>query len=618
MATARGGFPPSILHQIRDSVDIVDLVSQYVSLSKTGQNYKGLCPFHAEKTPSFSVNSPKQMFYCFGCGAGGDAFTFLIKKEGLTFVEAVKELAERAHIPIPENAGRSFTQENGDQRKILEELHVASKEWFHRNLIEPTVGKSAMQYLQGRGFSTDTLDRFGVGFAQSAWDGLTQYLLKRGAKPADLVRAGLAIAKNVETNPSASPGRCYDRFRGRVMVPITDLRSKIIAFGGRVLDDDSPKYLNSPETPLFNKRRCLFGLDHAREDASRLNTLLIVEGYFDVLALYQAGIKHVCAPLGTALTSEHVDLLRRFVNSVVLTFDGDAAGVNASVRTLDVFLNSGVGVKVLRLPAGDDPDTFVKAQGADAFKELQEQAVPLLDFVIERSLSGAQKSTVEERTRRVDDVLRILAKVTNPIEKEEHTQRVAEQLGIRHHLLLERFPMLLRTRDVKKSPPGPNRSQDNRVPPGKRDNREERDLVVLLLHGELNAQHVKDLRPEDFSVPAHRRLIEIWLEHVRDDGGISLSDVIMESSHDDMCAQLTAELIVDAPHFDDHQEYINGCLRVLKQRRLKSSLDDVIVRLRVAEREGRVEDVKELNDQIEALRGQKADLAMTGLPSLDC
>ena len=614
MATARGGIPPSILHQIRDSVDIVDLVSQYVSLSKTGQNYKGLCPFHAEKTPSFSVNSPKQMFYCFGCGAGGDAFKFLIQKEGFTFVEAVKELAERAHIPIPKDAGPSFTQENGDQRKILEELHIASKEWFQRNLIEPTVGKSAMQYLQGRGFSTDTLERFGVGLALPAWDGLTQYLLKRGAKPADLVRAGLAISKNAETNPSANSGRCYDRFRGRVMVPIADLRSKVIAFGGRVLDDDTPKYLNSPETPLFNKRRCLFGLDHAREDASRLNRLLIVEGYFDVVALNQVGIKHVSAPLGTALTSEHVDLLRRFVNSVVLTFDGDAAGVGATVRTLDVFLNSCIGVKVLTLPAGDDPDTFVKSHGADAFRQLEEEAVPLLDFVIERSLAGAQKNSVEERTRRVDEVLRILAKVTNPIEKEEHTQRVAEQLGIRHHLLLERFPMLLKTRDVKKSLPVPKRSQDSRVPQGKRENREERDLVGLLLHGELNALHVKALCPEDFSVPAHRRLIEIGLEHVREDGGISLSDVIMESSHDDTCAQLTAELIVDAPHFDDHQEYINGCLRVLRQRRLKSSLDDVIVRLRVAEREGREEDVKDLNDQIEALRGQKADLAMTGLP----
>jgi len=595
-------------------VDIVDLVSQYVSLSKTGQNYKGLCPFHAEKTPSFSVNSPKQMFYCFGCGEGGDAFTFLIKKEGLTFVEAVKDLAERAHIVIPEEAGRSFAQGNGDQRKVLEELHLASREWFHRNLVEPTVGRPAIQYLEGRGFSMDTLERFGVGFVPSAWDGLTQYLLKRGANPADLVRAGLAIAKNAETNPSASSGRCYDRFRGRVMVPISDLRSRVIAFGGRVLDDNTPKYLNSPETPLFNKRRCLFGLDHAREDASRLNQLLIVEGYFDVLALHQVGIKHASAPLGTALTAEHVDLLRRFVNSVVLTFDGDAAGVSASVRTLDVFLNSGIGVNVLLLPAGDDPDTFVKGHGADAFRELQEQAVPLLDFVIERSLAGAQKSSVEERTRRIDDVLRILSKVTNPIEKEEHTQRVAEQLGIRHHLLLERFPMLLRNRDVKKSSPVPNRSQGSRVPQRKRDNREERDLVGLLLHGELNAQHVKALRPDDFSVPAHRRLIEIGLEHIRDDGSLSLPNIIMESSHDDTCAQLTAELIVEVPHFDDHQEYIQDCLRVLKQRRLKSSLDDIIVRLRIAEREGRVEDVKDLNDQIEALRGQKADLAITELP----
>lgn len=613
MATAPGGFPPSILHQIRDSVDIVDLVSQYVTLSKTGQNYKGLCPFHAEKTPSFSVNSPKQMFYCFGCGAGGDAFTFLIKKEGVTFVEAVKELAERAHVTLPEEEGRPFAQEHRDQRKILEELHVASKEWFHGNLFDPTVGKTARQYLQGRGFSTETLEEFGVGFSLPAWDSLTQHLLKRGAQPADLVRAGLAIAKGVET--ATSPGRCYDRFRGRVMVPIADLRSKVIAFGGRVLEDETPKYLNSPDTPLFNKRRCLFGLDHAREDASRLDTLLIVEGYFDVLALHQAGIKHVSAPLGTALTSEHVDLLRRFVNSVVLTFDGDAAGLGATVRTLDVFLNSGIGVNVLTLPAGDDPDSFVQSHGADAFKALQEQAVPLLDFVIERSLVGVEKGTVEERMRSVDEVLRILTKVSNPIEKEEHSRRVAEQLGIRHQLLLDRFPSVLRARDVKKPGPLSNRPQDRQVLQVKRDNREERDLVCLLLQGELNAQHVNALRLEDFSVPAYRRLIEIGLEHINNDGCISLSDVLMEANHDETCAQLTAELIVDMPHFDDHQEYINGCLRVLGQRRLKSSLDDVIVRVRVAEREGRLEEVKELNAQIEALRGQKADLATTGFTS---
>ena len=610
MATLRGGVSPEILQQIRDGVDFTEVVSRYVTLSKKGQNFLGLCPFHAEKTPSFSVNPTRQMFYCFGCGLGGDVFNFLMRQEGLGFLEAVKELARQAGVTLPHWGGSGRGDAAAELRKKLEELHSLAHSWFQKNLHGSPLGKSARDYLIERGIHSESLSEFGLGYALPSWDGLTRYLLKNGAQPDELAKSGLVVARDSSDRGSSRRDGYYDRFRGRVMVPIGNLRGQVIAFGGRALDDEAPKYLNSPETLLFSKGRSLFGFERARDAVSRLNTLILVEGYFDVIALHQAGMKHVAGTLGTALTKDQVNLVRRFTTTVVLIFDGDTAGVGAVLRALDVFVNSGLSVKVVTLPPGEDPDSFVRAQGTDAFLRLQEKANTLLDFAVEQCLKRTVNATVEDRARSVDDILRILMKASHPIEREEYTRQVAERLGVRQQLLVQRYPSLTAQN------PSHSRRRETKHSEGlgakeKKETRQERDLVSLLLQGELGADHILALRAEDFTVPAYRRLVEMSLRHVGEDGRVVLSELFVEAMVDEECSRMAAELTVSTPHYDDCQDYIRGCLEALKRKNLSSALDDLIGRLRAAEREHCLEEVNRLNSQIDSLRRQKAGFAIS-------
>ena len=608
MAADRGGIPPITLQQIRDTVDIVDVVSRYVTLSKTGQNFRGLCPFHNEKTPSFTVNASRQMYYCFGCGKGGDVFSFLMNRERMNFVEAVTELAQQVNIEIPQFSFSRSSKNDLEQRKTLENLNALASTWFQRNLHDAAQGRGALIYLQNRGLTLNILKEFRVGYAVSSWDALSQHLQRNGAKVSELIQAGLVVAKEGRGHEVDMRKSCYDRFRDRVMVPIRDLKGATVAFGGRQLGEGTPKYLNSPETPLFQKGRCLFGLDQARNTASQQNSLLVVEGYFDVLMLHQFGICNVVAPLGTALTRDHVVLIRRFVKNVVLMFDGDAAGIGATLRTMDAFLNSGVTVKVAQLPDGEDPDSFVQNQGAERFLELEQRACPLIEFALEQSLTGAVENSVEERMRRVDDVLRILTKVSNPIEKEEYLKQVSERLGIRQSLLMERFPMLASrgknpvARWEEDMEVSANRSQQCK------ETREECDLVLLLVHGMLEPAQVVRLREEDFAVPEYRRLVELSLRHVDEQGCVNVQGLLDEAGVDPVCAALAAKLAVSEEHFDNCEDYINGCLDALDRRRLKTALDGLIAKLRIAERENRADEVQAINAKIESLREHKAGL----------
>ncbi len=615
MATVRSGIPPETLQQIREAVDIVDVVSRYVTLSKTGQNHRGLCPFHEEKTPSFTVTSTRQMFYCFGCGVGGDVFTFLMRKEGLGFLEAVGELAEQARIPLPQHTSREVSPSQAGQRKRLEHLHVLAQAWFHRNLHDPEKGRLALAYLANRGLQPEIVEEFGLGYAPPSWDGLTRYLLGQGASQADLEASGLVVSKDVQD--AAKTGRQYDRFRGRVMIPIYDLRANVMAFGGRVFEDGTPKYLNSPDTPLFHKGRCLYGLHKARASSHQLDSLLLVEGYFDVVALSQAGIHQVAAPLGTALTSDHASLLRRFVNDVVLTFDGDAAGIGAALRALDVFRDSGITVRVVVMPPGHDPDSYVRAHGAEGILKLQEQATTLLEFAVAQCLEGATHETIEARTRRVDAVLGIVAKGANAIEKSEQVQRVAERLGVRSQLLFDRYPQLIeRQRDAdsrRRSEASASPSRPRSLDP--KAFREEREIVWLMVQDKLRPEHFNALRPDVFQSPLYQRLVEMGLQHLNAEGRLDVHGLLEDTNADDHCRDAVAELTASEKDLDDQDEYIRGCLRALERRYLSVRLDELIAQLRIAEREHRTEDVGRLNSQIEVLRGRKAGFSAPTIAS---
>lgn len=588
----RGLISEDVINQIRDRIDIVDIVGQHVSLSRAGQNLKGLCPFHQEKSPSFTVSPSRQIFHCFGCGAGGNVFTFLTRMTGASFPETVRDLGRRVGVEVQEPTPDSVSQASHTHR--AEQVNQAASRWFHDNLREERLGAEARAYLEGRGIEESTIDRFGIGVAPDEWDGLLKTMSKQGFTAQDVASAGLAIARETGTG-------YYDRFRGRVMLTITDLRKRVVGFGGRVLADGTPKYLNSPDTPLFRKGQTLFALDVAREAITRTKTVIVVEGYFDAIALHQAGLTQTVATLGTALTAEHVQVLRRFASKVVLLFDPDAAGVRAALRGLDLFVNSGLGVKVVTLPAGDDPDTYVRKEGPDAFARLEQQAPSLLDFALEHSVKTAEGSTIEGRIRSVDEILRILQKSEHPIEREERIRLVAERFGINQQRLIDRYPAL-------REKPKPGAALKPVASPASptKGAPEERDLVYFLLHGQLLPADVRKLRPEAFSVSACRKIVEQALAHLEQDGRVGLRSVLDSVVDDPECGPLATELSMREEHFDDPRAHIQGCLNTIDRKRSEAVLRDLIAQLKAAEREGRVEDAQALNARVNELRLQKA------------
>lgn len=600
-----GLIPQEIIEQVRDRTDILDVVSGYVTLTKAGQNFKGLCPFHSEKTPSFMVSPSRQIFHCFGCGTGGNVFTFVMKMEGTGFPETVRELARKAGIAVPEASRTRPSSQDAGLRERLESLNEAAQAWFVQNLRSAEAGREARLYLKERGMFEDTVEAFGFGYAPESWDGLLKHLLKAGFTVPDLLAAGLIVQREGGGNNPKDASAYYDRFRSRVMLPIRDLRKKVIGFGGRILGEGMPKYLNSPETPLFNKGRALYLLEKAREAAGKTDTLIVVEGYFDAIALHQAGVTNVVATLGTALTPDHIRTLRRYVTKVVLLFDPDEAGVRAALRTLDLFVDSGLGVKVVSLPSGDDPDTFIRRQGPEVFAQLQARAPSLLDFAVEHSLTRAHSAMIEDRIRSVDEILRILQKTSNRLEKEEYTKRVAERLGVNQQRLIERYPEL----QARERRPAARRDAPASVPAGGARFKgvpEERDLIHLLLQGQLLPAEVRRLDAEAFSMPACRRIVEIALRS-RDEGGrVSVRATLDEALADPACATVATELSMLEQPYDDVRQHVTDCLDRLERKRLESTLSRLIAELRAAEQEGRTDEAQRLNDEVNALRLRKS------------
>ncbi|MCK4847327.1 MAG: DNA primase, partial [Deltaproteobacteria bacterium] len=362
---------PEKIEEVRDKADIVEVISEYVELTKRGANYIGKCPFHSEKTPSFSVNDVKEIFYCFGCHTGGNVITFLMKYETLSFPEAVRSLAERYHIEIKEERYQG-KGDDGELEAMVDLNRVALK--YFREELKGTGGNKAREYLKDRGFEEGIVDSFRVGLSRDSWDGLVKHLkdgnydLERG------VRAGL-LGKKEDDKKDV---RYFDRFRGRILFPITDASGRIVGFGGRGMDGEEPKYLNSPETKLFKKASILYGFYQAKREISRDASAIVVEGYFDLLALHKYGFKSVVATMGTALTPEHIRRLKPYAKTIYTLFDFDEAGVKAAVRGLGLFLEAGIEAKIIVLPEGKDPDDFLKEEGADGLRQAISKAEPLM------------------------------------------------------------------------------------------------------------------------------------------------------------------------------------------------------------------------------------------------
>lgn len=415
----------SKIEEIKNRVDIVDLVSEYLTLKKAGRNFIGLCPFHQEKTPSFTVNRDKQIFYCFGCGEGGNVITFLMKIGDKTFPEAIKDLAEKTGVVLPPvSSGKEGRQKDLLKENILS-LNSKAAQHFSRNLFS-AAGAPARKYLQERGFGDDVIKNFRLGYAPDTWRSLTDHLEKNGLSLKLAEQAGLIIP--------GKEGSFYDRFRGRLMFPIENVFGETVAFGGRIMDKSEPKYLNSPESPVYIKGKNLYGLNKAKEAIRKKGFALIVEGYFDLISLWSAGIGNVVATLGTALTRDHLELLRRYSVEVVASFDPDDAGKKALDRSLELFLSTQMRARALILPDGYDPDEYVRKFGKDKLEELISLAQPISDYYIENVVGDGR--TFEDKRDMVRKAMEFINKIDDKKEKSLFIRRIAEKTGLNEELLL--------------------------------------------------------------------------------------------------------------------------------------------------------------------------------------
>jgi len=416
----------SAKEEIRRAADIVELVGQFVQLKKTGRNFVGLCPFHAEKDPSFTVNPERQTFHCFGCKKGGDIFAFWMEYHSSTFPEAVRDLAERYHVTISEGYSATAEKKKAAQTSALYKINDIAADYFQKALAQSAKGEPARGYLKRRGISKEIITDCRLGYALDEWDGLIKVLKQHGADMNMAAQAGVIIQKE--------KGGYYDRFRGRVIFPILDLRQHVVGFGGRVLDDSLPKYLNTPETPIFHKGDFLYGLHASFKAIREKGRAVIVEGYMDWLALRRHGLEEVVATLGTALTDRHVRKLKGYAKEAVIVFDSDEAGKTAALKSLHVFANEGLSARAVVLPAGHDPDSFVNEKGLDRLLGLLDKASPMFDFFLEQKLT--ERDSDEGKVRALKELLPVLSEIRDFTLRSLYVQRLSEKIGIREDVVL--------------------------------------------------------------------------------------------------------------------------------------------------------------------------------------
>ncbi len=422
-----GRIPEEIIREIRDRADIVEVVTSYLPLKRSGANHQGLCPFHAEKTPSFNVNAPRQIFHCFGCGEGGNVFSFLMRMEGIPFPEAVRRLGDRVGIEVAEQSLSPEEVRRREEADLLCRINETACDYFQGILLKGKEGAPARRYLRKRGMDAETVRAFRLGFAPERGESLGRYLEQKGFDSKQIKKTGLVRERREGSGD-------YDLFRRRLLFPIADLQGRTVAFGGRVLDDGLPKYLNSPESPVYHKGNILYGLHLARESMRQTGEGMVVEGYFDLLALHRAGFQNVVATCGTALTPDHARLLKRYCDRLLLLFDQDAAGRRATFRAMEVLIGEGLSAAVITLDANEDPDSFLVNRGNEAFRERLEGARPAMEVFMETALASRGEGA-EERARGVEEVLEKLKLLRSDIERNLYLKKLATLTGLEQELL---------------------------------------------------------------------------------------------------------------------------------------------------------------------------------------
>jgi len=589
----------SFADRVKQQADIVRVIGEYVRLKKSGLNFTGLCPFHSEKTPSFSVNAGKQFYYCFGCGVGGDVFKFVMEMDKITFPEAVRAVAEKCGIAIPAPRERSPEErKENQQRTSLVELHREAAAFFTQQLNSTPEGRAAKAYLLDRGLDSEAMAQFGIGFAPSGGDALLRALKQKFPDKA------LEVSGLFGRDQS---GRIYDRFRRRVMFPIANDSGKIVAFGGRALGDDMPKYLNSPETPIYTKSNILYHLDRAKDALRNRDFAVLVEGYMDAIAVARAGVSNVVASCGTSLTEPQVKLLNRFTRRIIVNYDPDTAGQNATERSLTILLEQGAEVRVLALPDGKDPDSFIRSEGPAAYIKLLNEAPPYVDYLISRARK-MDMSTGEGKLRAVNFLMPYVQRVPDRILRSEWATRIAQQLRIEEPVL----------RESMRKAASERRSEVKARPElvGRVGKPAERRLVQLLIEGEeFRAQLAQELRAEEL----HRgleseRILEVLI--VASAEGARPDAATLALALEDRDRRLLFEIAFESAAPPTWEE-AGSCLAVLRRRRVEEELSAVQKQIESLAASASAAAGSELRRLLERKQELRRALAPSATPSHD-
>ncbi len=546
------------LYQLKSSNSIETIMSSYTNLKRRGHNYVCLCPFHSEKTPSCTIYTDNQSFYCFGCGAGGDVITFIMKSENLSYIEAVKYLAERANIAMPED---QMDDKTGKIKQRVFEINRAAAKFFYNQLKSP-VGRKGLEYFINRGLSPETIKKYGLGFAEDKWTTLTNYMQSEGYTQDELVTAGLC--------GRSKSGRVFDVFRNRVIFPIIDLRGNVIAFGGRLIDGEGPKYLNSSDTPVFKKSKNLFSLNFAKD--SHENFLILAEGYMDVIAVNQAGFSNVVATLGTALTPEQARLMSQYAEEIIISYDSDEAGQKATYRAINLLSEVGLKTKILKINDAKDPDEFIKKFGSTRFKLLLDNSEGAIVFEINKCKNGLDMDSDVGRVEYLSRVTKVLSEIISPVEREVYISRVANEQGISKQTILYEVNSIIKKRQNSQNKKE-WRNITNQIA-SKRDNinpeaakypkeakAEAGIIAFLFLHPDKLSDIQGKINPDNFVTSFNKKVYESLISHIENSVDISISVFNSEFSPDEMGK--ISEILAKFREIQITQDTVNDYIDVL-------------------------------------------------------
>jgi DNA primase len=592
-------YPQTFIDDLKRQADIVRVVQDYVQLKKKGANWMACCPFHKEKTPSFSVSPTKEIFYCFGCHKGGSVFTFVMEIERVGFPEAIKIVADKVGMPLPKMVDDSRFEARRQESDLVIQLNSWAMEFWQQQLESSNEGRIAREYLKERGISEETQKVFRLGYAPDSWDSLSNFLRNKGAPQEHIDRSGL-LAKKEETN------RSYDRFRGRLMFPVLDAQGRPIAFGGRTLKGEDAKYINSPETAAYVKGRNLFGLNLTRDEIRRHGFVILVEGFLDLIVPYQFGVRNVVASLGTALTSDQVKLLSRFARKVVVNYDGDRAGIQAAKKSIEILLAEDLEVKVLVLPDNADPDEYIRKFGVTEYQRQRAQAQPHIQFVIESALRDRNLHRPAEKAEAVEEVLPYIRAVNSRIQKREYFDMAMDALGIdRENVNTSawRRELWQMVRDQRRAGPNTVQALTRR---SEATAAEQRLLGLLCADANLRREVLSMLKEEDYEDLATAPLFKALFELERESAEIDFDSLSRKTQGDEFAAKMIPMVLINSSLHGSNEHYVaEQCVSTFRLMKIEQRIEELRRELAIAEREQDDEKVSKLSAeqiQLSALR----------------